>query len=82
MKITCGRCGHEGTVESFTSTPLFGDLPTNFIQCPQCRNAFVRVGGGAPKLEATTPFLVPLTAPAPRAARVNVRGRKLQSIRK
>ena len=41
MWITC-ECGHTDDFDKFTKTPIFGDLPKGFYQCPSCKQAWVR----------------------------------------
>lgn len=44
--ITCGNCGHEGEIDTFTATPSGADLPQNHYQCPACGVAWKRVPVG------------------------------------
>jgi ribosomal protein S27E len=47
MKITCGDCGHAADMDEWTRTSVYGELPINQYQCPNCGRAFVRkVGHG------------------------------------
>jgi ribosomal protein S27AE len=47
MKITCGDCGQSADINNWTQTPVYGDLPRNHYQCPNCGTAFERkVGPG------------------------------------
>jgi transposase len=47
MKITCGDCGHVADINDWTRTAVYGDLPRNHYQCPNCGTAFERkVGAG------------------------------------
>jgi hypothetical protein len=53
MNITCGRCFHEGDLDTFTATPIYGDLPPNTVQCPACGIAIEkRVSGPGQRYES------------------------------
>lgn len=47
MKITCGSCGHTGSIDDFCRTSVFGELPKNQYQCPGCQLAIERRMGEA-----------------------------------
>jgi len=38
--IECGTCGHSADFETFTGTPISGDLPRGQYQCPKCTAAW------------------------------------------
>ena len=46
MNVTCGACGYDGSLESFTETEISGVLPPGRFQCPACRHAFERRAAG------------------------------------
>ncbi len=52
--ITC-KCGHADTFDAFMATPIYGLLPASVFQCPSCKIAIQRVGGG--KLREIAGFL-------------------------
>lgn len=31
------KCGHEDSIDAFTSTPINGELPLGEYQCPECK---------------------------------------------
>lgn len=35
-RIRCGACGHEDTVEAWSTTPIGGRLSADTVQCPAC----------------------------------------------
>jgi len=43
--VTCGACGHAGTLEAWTSKPVHGETAPGVFQCPECRHAFERKSG-------------------------------------
>lgn len=45
MNVTCGNCGHDGDIDTFTRTPVAGELPRNVFQCPVCKYAVERRHG-------------------------------------
>lgn len=38
VAMTC-ECGYADTVEAFSTTPIFGELPRGEFQCPVCKQA-------------------------------------------
>ena len=52
--ITC-KCGHADTFDAFMATPVYGLLPAAVFQCPSCKVAIRRVGGG--KLQEIAGYL-------------------------
>ena len=32
------KCGHEDSIDRFTSTPINGELPLGEYQCPKCKS--------------------------------------------
>jgi len=58
MLITCGKCGHEANIDDFTRTEVFGELPRDQYQCPQCRTAFKREPQGKPHVSMSG-FVIP-----------------------
>ena len=39
VTITC-TCGHEASLDAFTTSPMAGELPPGSFQCPQCSRAW------------------------------------------
>jgi hypothetical protein len=41
FRINCGKCKKSSPLKDWQRT-MFGELPPNQFQCPQCKYAFVR----------------------------------------
>ncbi len=43
IMMVCGECGYKSGLSAFCETDIYGELPPNEYQCPNCQYAFRKV---------------------------------------